>query len=328
MSYLYLVLQTPLILSAAAIIVLLIVTRGRTKAALPAGRSTFMRRIAFGGSLAVLLTYLAVKSFPVLDLAQRYLFPDSTLDFSPYPTDYRWWAYPLPIAAAILVITIVLARLAHDNARVEIAVLPVRHRGWLSFARTFEVIMAAGVLALLLVVSILAGLASATDENGLHTLIVMPGADLVGQDNFDVPGRATFYGWAYSVPVMLGVAVLALLVWWAIRTSSGRSFIRPETVDAETRERKVTTSVLLQLFTGTVLLSLGSALASIGDSGQGSTGVGIPGVGDFNFTLGYSSFAPALSILGSILQTVAVVMLVAAIRGKRVRAAAPELVRS
>ena len=328
MLYLLLVLQTPLILATIALIVRLIVTRGRTKVAVPAGRSTFMRRVAFGASLAGRLTYLAVKCFPVLDLAQRYLLPDSSLDFSPAPGVHFWWIHPFPVVAAIIVMVVLLNRLARENSGIEAPVLPVRYWGWLSFSRTPEVVAAASVLGLLGVVSGLAGLASITDENGLHTLILLPGANLVTDSELSSSGVASFYGWAYSVPVMLGAAVLALLVGWAIRTISVGPFVRPETVDAETRERKVTTSALLRFFTGTVVVPRGSALTSIGGSGQSSSGFGIPGVGEFNYTLGYSYVAPALSVIGAVLQAVAVVILVAAVRGKRVRAAGPELVSS
>ena len=276
-------------------------------------QSVLARRISLFGSLAVLVPFLAVFALPLLYLAERllpWLHVPSTVPFG-----YAWWQYPFPIVAAIVVTAVVLTALGRRTAAPEVPVVPIAPRGWTTFTNRRELIVAIVSLALPIAVSVAAGLASSTNDAGLHILIEFPGPDL---GNGESGGTATFYGWAYSLPVMLGAAVLSLLVWLALRAGALPAFRRPDTVAEETVEREQIASALLRLCTAALLLPLGGALVQIGDAGLGRTGVGIPGVGDFMWSLGYSSFAFPIEILGYLLELAGVLILLRAIfRGRQ-----------
>lgn len=312
----------PLLLAVLAVAVALIVTRGPRAKLASTDRAAFLRRVAVIGSLAVLAPYLVVQSLPYVDTALRYLAPAVSLDLGA-PFEYRWWLFPLPVVAAVVVLAIVLARLGREGSHVEQPVNPVVRRAWLTFSRRRDVAVAASAFGSLLVVSLLAGLASATDANGLHTLILIPGAQM--EQPIDGPplpngsnaGSSTFFGWAYSVPVLAAAALLVLLAVLILHTNSARPFTRPDSVASETADRNATSATVLGLLTAAVLLPLGGALGMIGSAGLGSTGVGIPGVGTFMWSVGYAAFAPAIFGVGVILQAAAIVMLALAIRGKR-----------
>ncbi|MBH0115397.1 hypothetical protein I6E52_00875 [Salinibacterium sp. NG253] len=327
MSYLLLVLQSPLILATIAIVIFLFARRGRTAETVVPGRSAFMRSVAVTGSVAVLIVHLAVQFFPVLDLAQRYLLPNLNVDFTPEPWAYAWWRYPLPLIVAVVVLTIVTVRVTREPVVVEAPVLSMKPRGWTSFASRKELASAASVLGALVSVSLFAGVHSITDRFGLHTLVSGPRPIGVTDASWDEYGASTFYGWAYSVPVMILAVVLAAQVWWVLRTISVRPFASPESVTAETRERTRSASIVLRLFIATVLLPLGGALLLIGQTAMYPSVISVDSA-DYFVPLGYASFAGPIAVAGAVLQGAALLMLVAGIQGKRSRVSSPELVRS
>lgn len=328
MLYLLLVLQSPLILATIAIVIFLFVTRGRSAETVVSRRSALTRAVAVTGSAAVLIVHLAVQFFPVLDLAQRYLLPNLSVDFSPDPWAYAWWRYPLPLVVAVVVLTIVMVRVARESVTVEAPVLSLKPRGWTSFASRKELATAASVLGALVSVSIFAGVHSITDRFGLHTLVSGPRPVGVTDAAWDEYPASTFYGWAYSVPVVVLAVVLAAQLWWVLHTISVRPFASPASVDAETRERTRSSSALLRLFTAAVLLPLGGALLLIGQTAMFSNVITTLDSDDYLVSLGYASFAPAIAVAGAVMQALALLMLVAAMRGQRSRVSSSELVHS
>jgi hypothetical protein len=323
MNILFFVVTEPVVLGLIAFAVALAVGKGRFSRAHPTeGSSVFVHRVAVVGSAAVLLPFVIVGGLPILDLASRYLVPSLGLEFWS-PPDYRWWMFPLPVIAAVVVLLIALNQLSRVRSQPEEPVAPVARRTWFTFARPRDLVLGACVLGSLVLVSVLAGLASVTDEGGLHTLIRIPGGDTVPPAGGPVippdqsGGSATFYGWAYSVPVIAATLVLTVIAYWALRVSSIRPFRRPETVRAETAERRMTASTILWLFIPAILLPLGGALDLIGSAGLSSGGVGIPGVGTFMWSVGYSAFAPEIVAIGTLLQAVAVAILLFGVSGFR-----------
>jgi len=328
MSYLLLVLQSPFILATIAIVIFLLVRRGRSAETVVPGRSAFIRSVAVTGSATVLIVHLAVQFFPLLDLAQRYLLPNLSVDFSPDPWGYAWWSYPLPLIVAVAVLTVVMVRVTREPVVVEAPVLSMKPRGWASFASRKELASAASVLGALVSVSLFAGVHSITDRFGLHTLVSGPRPVGVTDAAWDEYPASTFYGWAYSVPVVILAVVLAAQLWWVLHTISVRPFASPASVDAETRERTRASSVLLRLFTAAVLLPVGGALLLIGQTATFSNVITTLDSADYLVQLGYAPFAPAIAVAGAVLQALALLMLVAAIHGKRSRVSSSELVRS
>ena len=323
MRILFFVLAEPVVLGLIAFATALAVGRGRfSRANHSEIRSLFVHRLAVIGSAVVLAPFVILRGLPILDLALRYLAPSISFELG-NPTDYRWWAFPLPVVAAIVVLLIALIHLLRAPAQPQVPVTPVARRTWLTFTRRRDLVIGASVLGCLLLVSVLAGFASATDEHGLYTLIRIPGGDMgspVGEppiSSDQTAGSVTFYGWAYSVPVLVAALVLASITYRALRISSVRPFRRPETVRSETAERREIAGTILWLFIPAVLLPLGGALDWIGRAGLGSAGVGIPGVGTFMWSVGYSAFAPAIFAIGTALQAACVAILLIGVSGFR-----------
>lgn len=312
MWFVLFVLMDPVVLGIIGFAVVLAI-RSRRSAARPS-RSVFLRRVAVVGSVVVLVPFVIIRALPLLDTARRHLAPSLPIDLWNAP-DYRWWTFPLPVLTATVVLLVVLAHLTRGVTPPEQPVSPVARRTWLTFTRRRDIVIAAVAVGTLMLISVLAGLASATDKHGLHTLIRIPGGDLglPGGDPAVPPsqtaGFAGFYGWAYSVPVMVSLLALIAVAYLTLRVGSIRPFRRPETVQAETAERRQTAATVLWLFIPAVLLPLGGALDQIGGAGLGSTGVGIPGVGTFMWSVGYSAFAPAIVAAGSLLEAAAVALL-------------------
>ena len=222
-----------------------------------------------------------------------------------------------PLVAAIATIAVALVIVGRTPVRPQVPITPVRPRGWLSFTRRRDWITATVVLATLVLTSVIAGAASAPDEHGWYSMIEIPVGTLE-------PGFASFFGWAYGLPVLVAAAVLAAVVSWALHLSAARPFIRPETVEAETTERRALSSVLVAVMLGATLLVLGDAVRLIAGAGMGSVGVGIPGIGDFNYSTGYAALAPAMLALGNLIQiwAIALLLITAAGRTFRLRRAA------
>ena len=255
------------------------------------------RRLALAGGLGILLAWFFVNALGYFSFA---------------PFQVRWWVAVAPVLVATVAVVVALLR-ARPDARPEVPVTPLARRGWLSFTRRRDSITGMIVLAALVVTVIAAGAASAPDDNGWYAIILIP----VGDQG---AGSATFFGWAYGLPLLAAVVVLAAALAWALHRDAARPFLRPDTVAAETAARRSTSAVLFSLAVPAALLGLASAVHMVADAGLGSVGVGIPGVGNFNYSTGYAAFAPAMMWLSGGLRVWAIVWLLLAILGRRVGA--------
>ncbi len=96
-------------------------------------------------------------------------------------------------------------------------------RGPTSFARQWVFVLPAAAACALVVGILLAGLFSATDENGLHRVFQrrsLSGWSTEGGRVVDVQyglsSSGPFPGWYYGVPVLLATVVLVAAVYWAL----------------------------------------------------------------------------------------------------------------
>jgi hypothetical protein len=227
------------------------------------------------------------------------------------PWRAAWWVQTAPVIVAAGAAAALLVRAYRAPQRPEVPVSPVARRGWLSFTRRRDAIVGGVVLAALLVTILVAGAASAIGPDGTYSAIEIP----VGDQG---PGYATFFGWAYGVPLLAALAVLVGAMVWALHVDAARPFLRPDTVEAETGTRRAASRAVFALAISAALLALGSALDVIANAGLGSVGVGIPGVGTFNYSTGYAALAPAMLWLGRALTLAAMVLLALTITGRRV----------
>lgn len=260
----------------------------------------FTRRVARLGGLAIAVSWALMQLAPM---------------FASEPWRVMWWLMLPPAVVASTAVAIILARTLRDPSTPEVPVTPVVRRGWLSFTRRRDWAVTASAFGALLALSVAAGLASSPDDDGLYSRISIP----VGDQG---AGSSTFFGWAYSVPLVIVTTVLLVLLYLALRSNAGRPFRRPDTVGAETEQRRTTSVVLFALAGASVLIGLSDAVLMVAHAGLGSVGVGIPGVGTFMYSTGFASLAPALLVIGSLLQSWAALWLLLTISGRSLSARA------
>ncbi|WP_419818626.1 hypothetical protein [Glaciibacter flavus] len=227
-----------------------------------------------------------------------WLFGTMSQIFLVEPPSVVWWKFASPIAGAFLGLVPMVVVIARTPPLVEVPVLPMTPRSWSSFTDPRAVRRIVIVLIGLIVVSIVAGIASRPDDTGLYSLLPFEG------------GSATFYGWAFGLPVMIAAVLLTGLCFVGLVVDARRPFCRPAAVAAETAERRTTSAALLRPTLGALMLSLGGALSLVGDAGMARGGYGIPGVGTFTWSPGYASLAPAILWTGWLMEVVAIAVLV------------------
>ena len=171
-----------------------------------------------------------------------------------------WWRYATPLIAAGVGIGAVLAMILARRVRATVPVLTGSRRSALTFGRG-SVMSGAVSLGALAVVAVAAGLMSSPDQHGRYVYIEIP----IPNTDID-PVRMWFFGWAYGLPVLAVLVVLAALTFASLHANALRPFMRPDTVAAERRARDLTAGGIAGLATAAALLALGGALRFISDA--------------------------------------------------------------
>ncbi|MGH3689396.1 MAG: hypothetical protein ACRDT7_04495 [Microbacterium sp.] len=184
-----------------------------------------------------------------------------------------WWRYALPVFTACVGVAVLLILIATRGSTPPERPVASARRTWLSFTSRLGSAGTAIVLLALTTTTLLAGLASSNIDGGPYVFL-----------EIDVPNQAIdpirpwFYGWAYGVPVLICTAALIAVTVAALHTNAARSFLRPETVVAEQRERRDIATGIARIATAGALLSLAGAWRFIAEAGSIS-GLAIEGDG-------------------------------------------------
>lgn len=212
----------------------------------------------------------------------------------------EWWQYATPVSAAALALAVVAAMIAsRGTTPPERAVLSATRRTWTTFGPRAGLVGAVISLVVLLLTTVAAGAASSADERGrfIHLELRVPNTAID-------PVRPWFYGWDFGVPVLVGLTVLALVTWAALRGNAIRPYLRPDTADAERHARDEIAAGILGIAAAGSLLALGGAWRFIARGGSMSR-LGIEGDGMYETTWRYAEFAivagwlaPAIEIIG------------------------------
>ncbi|PPF16882.1 hypothetical protein C5C94_10095 [Rathayibacter sp. AY1C3] len=231
-----------------------------------------------------------------------------------------WWVYPWWVPAMVdwlvyvqlsrflipLVLTVVplafLAIPARSEKRVGTAELAPRTV--MTFTSRGRLIGTAIVTLLAVVVAIVAGAASTTDEAGRHVMFELPISE-------NTTASTTIYGWWYSLPCLAVLLLLLLLTALVLRGIS----LPPLSADrvADSAQRATRTRNVLAALSGGLLLHLGVVLVSLygtstmrtelsaGASGQVQFGTSFAALGSFFQVSGYACFVLAFAFWGSVL---------------------------
>lgn len=218
--------------------------------------------------------------------------------------DISWWTFAAPLAVAasgILAGRLITPRRPQRAGTPAFVAIP---RTWRSFVDRRIRAVAIVAASLVIVTTLICGAVSSPDEYGRFVLL-----------EFGDAGSATFYGWAFGVPVLIGVALLLGVARLSLTHIASPPFINPATVPDETRSRRAASNAVAYLATAVLVLTLGAVLGMVGGAGSGSAGVGIPGVGTFTWSPGYSSFASFFTWVGWALRVAALATLTAQLLG-------------
>lgn len=232
------------------------------------------------------------------------------------PWGAAWWRYAAPIAAAAIAVGVLAVWSARRRARVEEPVPPIARRTWSSFVELPSVAVFAAACACLVLVSVACGAASRRGPAGYFNVI-----DVVGSNG----GLSSFYGWAYAGPAVLAVAVLVASCVATLHVDARGPYARPQSVAAERAERSGRARALLGLATAAVVLSLGGVFTFLAGTGFGNVGYGLPGGEVVMWSVGFSSLAPAFTVIGWALQSVAIALLLVIARPRRGELPAPRV---
>lgn len=191
--------------------------------------------------------------------------------------------YVLPLAAGIGAVIILAFPLTTHSPRGSADLTP---RNPFSFGRKLWFIGSATVVGIILVVTVLAGLRSEPDDDGLwRSITVEFGTYAVG---------SRIYGWYYSVPALALLAVLlaatVLALWLIARPALGVDHVN----DVLTRRWR--TRNIVAVASGALLLHLSAVFNSV--AGTASFHATIPVEGDLLATFGpsFAALEPTLTV--------------------------------
>ncbi|MFG6279552.1 hypothetical protein [Microbacterium sp. 5K110] len=198
-----------------------------------------------------------------------------------------WWTFALPVAVAAGGLGVATLLRGRGVRRTGTPTMVGVRRAWWTFPSRGLLWTGTAITLVLIVVTLVCGGVSLPDERGRFVRV-----------DFGDAGWATFYGWTFGIPVLVGLAALVAVTVILLSRIAAPAFLGPSTVARERRERRVAADSVLAVSAGAVALALGGALFLVGAVGSSSGGVGIPGVGEFSWTPGYSVFAPFLRWVG------------------------------
>ncbi|MFB8188403.1 hypothetical protein ACFC14_03695 [Microbacterium sp. NPDC055988] len=174
-----------------------------------------------------------------------------------------WWRYATPVFTASVGVAVLLAMIATRGSTPPERPVVAARRTWLTFSSRVAWVGTALALLTLTTTTLLAGLASSNLNGGPYVYLEID----VPNETID-PIRPWFYGWAYGIPVLICTAALVAVVVAALHANAARSFLRPETVVAEQRERRDIARGITRLAASAALLALAGALRFIAEAGS------------------------------------------------------------
>lgn len=237
-------------------------------------------RCSSGAVVAGAATVMAV--YPVLDAAPLWIDAPSPAWSTIFDT-----RFVLPLVLGLLVLMILGAVRPRPSSRSEAVLSP---RSWRSFLNTWWLGAVLGVLALIIGLTLSAGMASQPNDAGEYSLYVV---DL---------GSAAFgtaiYGWHHSLIPSVLCVLLSATTWWTLSRIARPPL--PPTRAADAADRRLRSTNALRVMLGALLLHLDAILHSLASTSR-MTG-SFSGGGDLFFSTGtpFSALSGTLSVLAQI----------------------------
>jgi len=233
-----------------------------------------------------------------------------------------WWAFAVPLACAVIGVGVVFGIIAtHGTTPPDSPIVPSARRTWLSFSSAPTLVVAGVALLALVSTSVAAGVASSPDDEGRYVWLTIP---IPNEGDID-PIRVPFYGWTYSLPVLVCLAVLVAVTWATLDRNAARPYVKPETVAAERVARRTSARGTVRIMTAATLLALAAAWRLIAGAGSISTltVMGQNGDAPYDAVWRFAELAVAAGWCAPVLEVIAftLLLLVAATGLRRTRVA-------
>lgn len=230
-----------------------------------------------------ILTALAagVSSLIMIVFSTSPLIPMYVTELQSFPWDaYAAMRFVLPLALGV--ITVLLLGLPARGGRS--AGAQMTRRTWTSFLSGPWMVILGIVLALVVTITVTAGLVSERDEDGHFTRYVIE----LGSGG----AESDFYGWHYSMAPMITLVILlaATAVAWAGIARPPH----PEDVEQDIAQRRLRSANVARFTTGALLLHLASVLRLLASTSTMSLTVGAESGEYFSTGSAFSDLAPFL----------------------------------
>jgi hypothetical protein len=214
------------------------------------------------------------------------------------------WRYAIPLAAATLAVAVYAGLGTRTTSAKTSREVDLAPRSVWSFGSSWWFAGLFTLAGLLLSTVILAGLASSTDDEGRHTLIVL--------DIGNAQAATVFFGWAFGVPVLIGLAALLALVFGALWVVARPAVpADPRVRDLEVAVRRNQARTVLAIASGATAFTLGAALLFIGRSSALAASFSGPEGGRIELVTSFAALGTPFMILGLVLQGLGVALVIA-----------------
>lgn len=177
----------------------------------------------------------------------------------------HWWRFATPLALAAIGLCAALAVITLRGSSPPLtAAISATPRAWHSFSSRAQLSLTGCAAVALLLTCLLAGAASSTDDQGRYVL------NTLGVPNVpsELGSRFPFFGWTYSIPVMVCIGLLLLVCWSALRANAIRPYLSPETASQERDMRTQSASAITAITLAAILLTLATSWQMIAAAGS------------------------------------------------------------
>lgn len=221
-------------------------------------------------ALGLMITFTAWSVFP-------WWMPPFSEDTVPFLQLARYLA-PLVLTVIALLFLIVPVPVAGPRGTAALAprtLMTFTSRGWLGSS--------VGVMAVVFSIAFLAGLASSPDERGRHVMFVV-------RSSANSSASTTIYGWWFSTPCLIMIAVIAMTVLLGLIVISRPALAVNSQRDTAVRVARIVN--VLSVSTGGLLLHLSVVLQSLSNTSSLRSGQ----AGWFELGTSFAALGPALQL--------------------------------
>lgn len=236
----------------------------------------------------------AAGGIPALTMAALVWFPFVVPPLGFFDLDVRSMA-PLALGIAAVVLLAIPPISQHRGA-----VAQISRRTIMSFVSVRWIITALAVAAIIVALSVAAGNASGLDENGRYTTYTIS----IGTTGTEM--GAGIYGWHYSVPALVGVAVLLVATAgaWALLPRPAWS----DDIAHDSAVRRLRASNIGRAACGALLIHLAVVLRSLAGTASLIGSTTTTDLGAVSVTPPFAALGPTLDWCGFIALTAGLAM--------------------